>query len=149
MIDTTTESKLRNIVGRESRSLFQYVDEAYPWASAGEDGMLAQLHQMIADEREVCGRLVDLLARRCHSYPYLGSYPNWFTTINFVSLDHLLPLLVESEARSLGELECNLPEVTDAEALAVVQHLVDVKRSHLASLKSMTVAHPENAVTVR
>jgi len=149
MIDAITESKLRSIVGREGRSLVQYVDEAYPWAAAGEDGVLAQLHRMIADEREICGRLVDMLARRCHSYPYLGSYPNWFTTINFISLDHLLPMLVEAEARSLGELECALPDITDAEAIAVVQELVDVKCGNLALLKSLAVAHPENASALR
>jgi hypothetical protein len=143
MIDAKMESLLRDIVRREGRSLLQYVEEAYPWASPDETAPLEQLRKLVANEREALGRLIDLLARRCHSYPYLGSYPNWFTTINFVSFDHLLPMLVDCEARSLGELECVLPEITDTEALAVVQGLVDMKRRHLDELKKMAMAHPE------
>jgi hypothetical protein len=143
MIDAKMESVLRDIVRREGRSLLQYVEEAYPWAGPDETAPLAQLRKLVADECEMIGRLIDLLARRCHSYPYLGSYPNWFTTINFISFDHLLPMLVDCEARSLGELECAIPEITDTEALGVVQELVDMKRRHLDLLKKMASAHPE------
>jgi hypothetical protein len=143
MIDTKTESVHRDIVRREGRSLLQYVEEAYPWVGPDEEAPLAQLRKLVAEEREVLGRLIDLLARRCHSYPYLGSYANWFTTINFISLDHLLPMLVDYEAKSLGELEFALPEITDTGALAAVQDLVDIKRRHLDLLKKMATAHPE------
>src|SRR5262249_33099617 len=95
-----------------------------------------------ANEREAIGRLIDLLARRSHSFPYLGSYPTSFTSINFVSLEHLLPMLVEYESRSLGELECDLAEITDTEALAEVQNTVDMKRFHLEIIKSMALASP-------
>jgi len=149
MITPKMESLLRDIVRREGRSLLQYVEEAYPWVGPDETVPLAQLRKLVADEREVLGRLIDLLARRCRLYPYLGSYANWFTTINFISFDHLLPMLVDYEAQSLGELECALPDITDTEALAVVQDLVDMKRRHLDLLKKMATAHPETVPAAR
>jgi hypothetical protein len=149
MIDTKVENRLQQIARREGRSLLQYANEAFPWTTADEKAALAELGNLIGEERDAVGRLVELLARRGHTYPYLGSYPTTFTSVNFVSLEHLLPMLVDYEARSLGEMECDLPEMTDPEALAVVQEMVDMKQRHLELLKRMTACHPDNLSTVR
>jgi hypothetical protein len=149
MIDSKTDTLLQQIVRREGRSLLQYVSEAYPWITADEKVAVLQLEALIAEERDAIGRLIDLLARRNHTYPYLGSYPTAFTSINFVSLEHLLPMLVDYEARSLGELECDLAEITSPEALAIVQEMVDMKQRHLGLLKSLTTVHPETASTIK
>jgi hypothetical protein len=149
MIDARTEKLLHEIVRREGRSLLQYVSEAFPWTTFEERDALTQLQKLTTEEREAIGRLMELVARRNHSYPYLGSYPTGFTNINYVSLEHLLPTLVRHEARSLGELECDLAKITDTEALAEVQELVDMKRRHLDALKKLAAAHPETLSTVR
>jgi hypothetical protein len=149
MIDAKTENLLHKIVRREGRSFLQYVSEAFPWTTAEERAPLSQLQKLIAEEREATGRLMEFLARRSHTYPYLGSYPTGFTNFGYISLEHLLPMLVEYEGRSLGELECDLAEITDTEVLALVQDMVDMKRRHLDVLKKMAAAHPETQSTMR
>ena len=127
----------------------QYVREAFPWITAEEKSALAQLQKLIGEEQGAIGRLVDLLVERNHLYPYMGSFPIAFTNINFVSLEHLLPMLVDYEARSLGELECDLAVITDVEALSRVQDLVDMKRRHLDALRDLAKTCPETFSTVR
>src|SRR5260370_37450263 len=92
-MDASTAAILQSIIARESRSLLQYVRESFPWTTMEEQHVLAALNQLTAEEQQAAAVLGRLLFRRRRQTPYVGPYPVAFTNINYLSLDHLLPLL--------------------------------------------------------
>jgi hypothetical protein len=136
-MDAVTRALLEAILRREGRSLLQYVSESFPWTNPDEQAALAQLQELVQEERKATGALLQLFARREHTVPYLGSFPESFTTINFVSLDHLLPLLVDAERQGLEQLQSDLAKLTDPQLRDQVSKMVEMKRRHLATLKTL------------
>jgi hypothetical protein len=145
VIDPQSQALLQDIVGRESRSVLRYVHDAYPWATAAEEGLLATLRGIIAQEARAVAVLGQYLIRRHLPPPLPGSYPSSFTTINFLALDYLLPRLVDAEAQSLAELERDLRAVADQGAHAEVEKLVQVKRRNAQKLEELASAHAPGA----
>jgi hypothetical protein len=148
VIDPRTAAVLQDVVRRESRSLLQYVSEAFPWATSEERAALTQLQKLIDEERQSAAALGRFLVRRRADPPYLGPYPTEYTTINYVSLDHLLPLLLENERRSVTLLERDLAALTHSEARAQVEQVLAMKRRHLETLRAMAPAQPAAAGVV-
>ena len=146
MSDVQTLAVLQQVVQRESRSLLQYLREAFPWTTAQNRNVWEQLQRFIDEERQGVGALVQFLISRLHTFPYLGSYPSSFTNINFVAIEHLLPLVVEDARRSVAALERELAQIPDAEARGQVQTYLEMKRRHLPSLESLATTHPEPAL---
>ena len=145
MIDVGGQAILQDILRRESRSLLQYVSEAFPWTTPAERATLASLQELIEEERREAAALGQFLVRQRIDLPQLGSYPLSFTTTNYVSLDHLLPMLVEHEQRALEELQADLPKLAGSDAQPVVRRILETKRRHLQTLQSMA-ATPAVAV---
>ncbi len=137
---------LQQLVEREGRSLLQYISDAFPWTTARNREAWTQLQRLIDEERQGVGTLVQFLVGRRHTVPYLGAYPSSFTNINFVALEHVLPLLADHERRSVTALERDLALITDPEARALVQNYLEMKRQHLQSLEALASAQPEPAV---
>ena len=77
--------------------------------------------------------------------PWLGSYPTSFTTINFLSLTHILPRLVDFEKSSVAELERDLPVIGDAGAKDRLTKLLQMKREHLRELELLAMPQPASA----
>jgi hypothetical protein len=141
VIDPRTHAILEDIVRREGRSLLQYVADSFPWTATDEQGALEQLRRMIEAERQATTDLVRFLVRRKFTPPYLGAYPARFTTINFVSLEYLLPRLAQEQRRDIRALEDDLVEVHDVEVREQVKKLLELKRRHLQTLEQLAVAH--------
>jgi hypothetical protein len=132
---------LNRILARESRTLLQYLSDAWPWASAGERDTLAELRRLIAEEREATQRVGDLLVRR-RGVPAVGAYPEGFSETHYLAMDHLLPRLVAYQRWALKELEHDLTQLAgDDEAAAVARQLFDVKRRHLETLETLAARH--------
>jgi hypothetical protein len=146
MIDARTQHLLQAVLRRQVLSLLQYVRDAFPWVGAGEGPLLAQVRQVMNEDLQAVGELTRFLDRKKIMPGYFGSYPMAFTSINFVSLDYVLPLLAEAQRREVAGLERDLAGVTDPEAREQVQKLLDLKRRHLATLEGVAAAHPETAV---
>ncbi len=136
MIDPVTQGLLQEIVCRQSRSLLQYVHDAFPWASTGEEAALVGLQRVIAEDQQATRGLVRFMQRAKVDIPFLGSYPSWFTTINFISLDHLLPMLIREQREEIASLAAALPRVASPEAQDQIRRLLDLKRKHLQALES-------------
>lgn len=150
MSDSSSQTRLlQDIVRRESRSLLQYVTESFPWTTPEERAALAEFQQLAAEERDGTAALGRYLASCRLVVPYLGSFPMEFTSINYVSLEHLFPLLAEHAKLALDRLEKDLEEIEDLEARNLVQNMVDTKRRHLQRLESLAAAYPETHSTVR
>ena len=146
MIDAPTQALLQGILRRESLSLLQYIRDAFPWTSLEEQGAWPKLRHVVDEDAEGIAELGRFLARRRVPLPYVGMFPVDFTSINFVSLDYVLPRLLDEQRREAAALEADLARVADPEAHAQLQRLLDLKRRHLADLEGLAAAPNEPAV---
>ena len=137
MIDAPTRDALSAIIRRESLSMLSYVGDAYPWTTARGHHALDRLQKIVRTHREAVVALGRFLVRRQVPLPYIGNFPSNFTTINFLSLDYLIPKLIESEKQSIADLERNLRSIHHGEARAEVEKLLAVKREHLKQLEAL------------
>jgi len=147
-MDDRSQGLLQEQIVRTARALLQYVGQASPWTALEDSGTVEQLRQLIHQEQQELGALARLLRRRHIPFPYLGPFPEHFMTLNFLSLDRLLPLLVEHQREEVAELAESLPQVQDAEALAALQQLLQLKRRHLEALEELSKKHPAVGVRV-
>ncbi len=148
MLDPQTQALLQDVVRRQSRSLLQYVSEAFPWTSSEEQGALEVVRGLVVEEHAAAAELARYLQRRRVGVPYTGSYPSDFTTINYVSLDYLLPLLVKHERESIAALERETQQLSDGEARVLLDKLLATKRRHLTTLEGLA-DQAKPAATVR
>jgi hypothetical protein len=138
VIDARDADLLKEIVRRESRSLLQYVGDSFPWTTRQERETLPMLRSMIEEEREAAAALARFLASQRQTPPYLGAFPQSFTTINFISLDYLLPKLVDSEREDIALLEHSETVATDSDARAHIERILNIKRQHLETLQKLS-----------
>jgi hypothetical protein len=136
VIDSPTLTLLQGIVRRENQSLLNYVADAYPWATAGEQETAFNLKQAVKEVQSAVAALGRFLFRRHAAPGPFGSYPMLFTTLNFIALDFLIGKLLESETRSVAELKADLARISDPEARAQVEKLLAAKEKTLAFLKA-------------
>jgi hypothetical protein len=141
MIDAASAYRLQEMVRREGRSLLQYVADAFPWTSPGEQQTFAQIQQLVAEERAATKDLALVLVRGQHRVPYLGAYPMAFTTMNFVSLDYLLPLLVEAQRRAIDQLHRDAAAFTSSDARTTTEMMIAMKQRHLKMLEALATNH--------
>jgi hypothetical protein len=140
MIDPRDAGILEAMIRRESRSLLQYVGEAFPWVRSGTEEELTRLRQILREDSAAIAALARFLTRRRHTAPFLGPYPMAFTTLNFVSLDYLVPRLIDEQGQHIAALERDRAALTDADAKAEVNRLLEVKRQHLQDLEALVPA---------
>jgi hypothetical protein len=146
MIDPRTQALLQHILRRASRSLLQYVSEAYPWVGQNENDVIGQVRRVIEEERQAIEQLARFLRRQHIGLPYLGAYPGTFMSMNYVSLDHLLQVLCDYQRKMVAELERNHGPVSDPAARAEIDKLLTLARQHAKTLDALAAAHPEVAV---
>jgi hypothetical protein len=145
-MDTQTYSLIADIIRRESRSLLQYVGESYPTVTPDQQDTWSQIQKMIDEQLQGVADLMRLLQRRHQPPPYVGSYPTSFTSLSFVTLDHLIRLLVTHEGEDLRRLEQEIGVVADPEADELVQNIIETKRRHFETLRLLAAKNPEPAV---
>src|SRR5262249_22644852 len=100
------------------------------------------LRQLIAEEGEATAGLARFLRKRRLTPPYLGAYPVSFTGYGFVSLEFLLPRLVEQQRRAIAELESHLGPVGDDAARAALRKVLEMKQRHLKQLEGLAAGRP-------
>jgi hypothetical protein len=149
VIDDLTANAIEMAVRRESRSFIQYAVDAFPWSTPAEQQALAQFDTIAAEERQALGELSDYLFKQRHFGPQLGPYPMVFTSMNYVSLEHMLPLLAENGRQAVTLLEEDIGRVTDGGAREILTRYLDLKRNHVTALKNLAAANPETVSTRR
>lgn len=147
MIDARTRDQLLEIVGRASRSLLQFVGEAFPWTTAEKSQAVDRLQRLVAEEAQATNALARFLQRQHVVVPTLPPYPMAFTSLPFVSLDYLLPHLIAYQRKAVADLERDVRELGDADARAAVQTVLELKRRHLKQLEELAGAASAATVT--
>jgi hypothetical protein len=136
MIDRQTHTILQDLFLRQTRSLLRYVSESFPWIAQDEQDAAGRLQQMVDEETECCAQLARFMTRHRVVPPLLGSYPSAFTNINYVSLDHLVPLLTDDARHEIAHAETALAQVS-AECRPAVEAVLAMKRRHLQALEEI------------
>jgi hypothetical protein len=141
MIDARTQALLQDLVRRASRSMLQYVGEAYPWTPDTNTDLLHKVRAVIDEEEAAVEGLAGFLRKKRIPIGYLGSYPQNFTILNFISLDYLMPRLLDWQRKWASVLEKDFASIVDAEANAEVSKLVAIARRHLDELQKLAESH--------
>jgi hypothetical protein len=141
VINPQSVALVQEIVRRESLSMLSYVGDAFPWTTSRGGPALARLQQLVHAHREAVADLGRFLTRNRTPVGYIGSYPTNFTTINFLSLDYMLPRLAADERRGIAQLERDLAALTDPDVPAQVKKLLQVKQDHLQALELLAAEH--------
>jgi hypothetical protein len=137
VIDAASRIALQNLLRREGRSLLQYISESFPWITPEEQNALARVQQMVAEEREGIRAIVRFLAKH-HVVPGpLAPYPMSFTNINYMSLDHLVPLLIDYQKQRIADIQADLARTPDPACRELIEKFLSMKRRHLQSLEEM------------
>lgn len=137
-------SILNRVLLREKQSLLQYLSDAWPWTTLDDQSTLERLKKMIAEEQEAARRIADWLSRR-RVQPATPGFPEHFTAIHYLGVDHLLPRLISHQRWMIGELEKDLMQLADEQARVLVQRVLDMKRRHLAELETLAAGHARGA----
>jgi hypothetical protein len=142
VIDAPTQTILRDIFRRESRSVLQYLAESFPWTTPERQAVTDHLRTWAGEERAAAARLATYLQRNQVGLPYLGAFPTEFTNINFIGLDYAVGRIIESEKRSLADLQRDLNNLGDPTARDLVQEMVAIKQRHLQALQELAPGLP-------
>jgi hypothetical protein len=142
-----TIGAIQEIIRREGRSFLQYIGDTFPWVADEDRAAFVQLQQIIGEQRQGIGKLMRFLSRQRADVPYLGSYPQSFTSWNFVSVTALVPRLVDDVRRGIDALSRDMARISDPDALTLVASFLTMKRKHLQTLEAMS-AHTPRPVAV-
>jgi hypothetical protein len=147
-MDDRTAQLVQNTIRSIVRSLLQYAAESVPWSGNEDREMVGRLAKLTQEERDALDGLGRLLRRQHAAPPYLGPYPEHFTTLNYLSLDRLLPLLVADQKQVVAALEGAVAAATDPIGKAALEALLVLKRRHLAAVEELAKVHPHVGVRV-
>jgi hypothetical protein len=97
---------------------------------------------MAAVENEGLERLVQYLARHRISSPPAPSYPAAFTAINYTSLKHLVPRLIEEQRQltDLADMDVSRLGPVPRPLEQILTHYVALKRRHSEKLAALAQA---------
>jgi len=136
VIEASKQDLLRSLVRKEGRSLLQYVAESFPWTKPEDHGLVRRVLALAHTEGELLSRLIRLLLKLRIGSPPLGAYPQSFTTINFMSLDYLLPLLREDQRARIADIEMLITQFPDGDIRTLLLEFADEKAKHLDFLNN-------------
>ena len=149
MMDANDLKTLNRMLSRDSSSLLQYLRGAWPWTSTSEQPVLERLRVLQAEETRAIRKLVEFLLKH-RGTPAGPVFPEEFTTLHFVGLDHLLPRLVTFQRWLVRGNEEDVANFTDPVARGYSEPLVAMNRRHLAELEKLATEHRgTNAASTR
>ena len=131
---------LKHIVRREGRSFLQYIGQAFPWTPPDQEDEVTAVRIMAAEQQDELTGLVRFMTKNRITPPYLGAYPTAFTSMNFTSIDFLLPVLIQAERDGIKALEADTARLADLDARGEVAALLDQKKRHLDDLAALAAA---------
>jgi hypothetical protein len=139
MIDRQSYLRLQDLIRREGRSFLQYAGESFPWTTVPQAEAAAKLQQLVHEEQGAAAGLARHLAKNRLTPPYLGAYPSYFTSYNFLALDRLLPLLVVHQQHGVEALQRDLAAF-NGETRHQVEQILTMKKRHLEELEKLAAA---------
>jgi hypothetical protein len=141
-MDAGSLALLHRLVSMGARSLLQYVCQASPWSANNSHAELDRVRSVAGGERDATARLTRHLQKKRLRLAPIESYPSHYTTLNFCTLDYVLPLLIAEHEKEIAEIESRLRETQDEEIRVLAEANLERKRRDLATLKEIAAAGP-------
>jgi hypothetical protein len=141
-MDAGSLALLHRLVSMGARSLLQYVCQAVPWSADASDHALARVQAIAAEERNATARLTRHLQKKHLRLAPIESYPSHFTTLNFCTLDYLLPKVIAEHEKEVAEIEGRLHGAQDEEVRTLAEAYLERKRRDLQTLKEIAGGPP-------
>jgi hypothetical protein len=121
------------------RSLLQYSADCWPWTADSSAISRAAVETLMTEQSGRVRRLAEFLDDRGWTIDF-GVFPD-FTGLHFLSLDYVLPNLVENERGVVKEFENAIPRCTgDAQGAALLVEFLGNERTALARLEDLARA---------
>jgi bacterioferritin (cytochrome b1) len=90
-------------------SLAEYIAQARPYVPPGRQKVLVEIQALAAEDARVAGRLAETI-ERLEGIPQAGSRPAEVAELNYLSLDYLLRVLIETRQKELKQYAAFLAE---------------------------------------
>ncbi len=145
MAEIQHNSRLNAFVIAIGRSLLQYADECWPWASMSETEAQSALRRLAALQRQEVAALSELLDQRGHVIDF-GGYPTEYTDLHFVSLDFLLSRILSGEQAVVVELDDAAHAcIDDPAAVDVLKEVLTTERKIVERLEAVAKSRTSSA----
>lgn len=137
MSDQDNSQTLNELLNRLSRSLLQYIGEAWPWAAGEQRDRLETINGLVRRQQFAAERLSELLEQRrvvldIQNYPWDGSL------FNYVTIDYVKPELIADEEDLLATLkQARAATNGDSEAARLLEQLASDEEKTLADLRDV------------
>ncbi len=141
MNSSELNDRLNDLLIDLNKSLLQYAQEAWPWSGREEsETVRQQLKELAASQRQSAAELVDLLDRRGH-FVDLGTYPEEYTSLHYVSLEYLLDLLAVNASDLVETIEAvRQVAAQDEEAASLLDEILKRQRAAAEELATLSSA---------
>ncbi len=116
MNSTACHAKVNELLIAASRGLLQYVGECWPWSSIDDSALRNELEGLVKRQQNDVARLVNHLSAQRWPIDF-SNYPTEFTDKHFLSIDFLLPQIIENEAEIKSACESALTDCREDAAL--------------------------------
>lgn len=126
---------LNRLLAAQRFSLANYVNEAPAWTHPGNEALSEATRSIVNDHEHYSQRLADAIDDR-HGGVNAGTFPMRFMSLNDLSLDYLLAILIENQQRNILVNErCVAKLVEDPQAWSLATEVLGSARAHLDVLK--------------
>jgi hypothetical protein len=140
VIDPASRALVLEVILRDGRALLQYTAESVPWTTREKQPVIDKVCALAVEQQASVARLSRYLAKQ-HAAPAThGSYPSYYTTLNFVGINHLLPHLVKEQQQTSADLEKRLVSLPKGEVHDLLEEHLRLKRRHLEVLGELAQA---------
>lgn len=129
---------LTRLLQLQYRSLPMYLVEADPWTASRGGAAVAALRRIVADQESLARRTAELLEeRRIPIDP--GEFPMEFTDLNFLSMQYMKSLLIESlQQQAAGLRDCIVQLQDDPRGRALAEEALGANQAHLEMLEELS-----------
>jgi hypothetical protein len=143
-MNAASHEMLGQLAALGTSSLLQYIAQSGTWASPASKDSLASVVALADEEREATSSFVRFLQKKRFRLPPLGFYPSQFTTMNFVTIEYLTPVLIKEHVKEIATIERLLAQIDDEEVRGMTQSYLEMKRRHFQALEAL--AQPKSPI---
>lgn len=134
---STTVDVLNQLLALHSRSLPTYLASARPWIADNEQEIMTVLRH-IADSQESFVERIGTLVIEQGGVPAMGEFPMMFTDMHDLSIDYILPRLVEWIESDTKKIRQCIEQLNGAPAAqTIAEEALGAAQAHLDSLHEL------------
>jgi ferritin len=135
MTKQTPIDSINQVMNALRYSLASYLRFARPWIDASAQSIAETIRHVAQDHRQHVTRIGELLVNR-HGHVESRAFPRPFTGLNDLSIEYLLPLVIEDEKQIIQIIEASAVALNcDVEVSDLLAEVLDIEKRHLRVLE--------------